>query len=98
MVELDGLPGAQRIERGVAELARRLETVDALLVSVAPERLRALGIQVAEPLADPELRLYQRLRTDASEGDDPYVQYNALLRELDSFLEALEGRARRAAG
>ena len=42
-----------------------------------------------------ELALYDRL-VKRGEGD-PYVRYNALLRELTSFLEAAEGRLRRVA-
>lgn len=37
--------------------------------------------------------LYQLLVE--AQVDDPYLSYNALLRELDSFLEAAEGRLRR---
>ncbi len=44
------------------------------------------------PLPDrPELALYAAL---GAECDDPYFRYNALRRELDSFLTALEARRR----
>jgi hypothetical protein len=95
MDDLAGLPGAATIERGLAHRRAGRESVEALLVSVAAERLGALGLPVHEPLTEPELRMYDRLRQEARGGDDPYAQYNALLRELDSFLEALETRRRR---
>ena len=93
---LRGLPGATLVERGLADAHRGVWSAEALLLAVAPSRLRGLGIDVPEPLpADPELALYTRLQHDGVE--DPYARYNALLRQLDSFLEALTARRRREA-
>jgi hypothetical protein len=50
------------------------------------------------PPGDVDLALYDAL-CDAScdaLGSDPYAQYNALRRELDSFIQALEHRRRLA--
>lgn len=89
---LTGLPGADRIARGVEDARRGDWTVDALLVALAPTRLAALGVRLLDELPDdPELRLYRALE----DSDDPYARYNALRRELDSFLAALESRRRR---
>lgn len=53
-----------------------------------------LGLELPDDLPkEPELALYAKLVEDGA--SDPYTRYNALLRELDSFLEALEGRRRR---
>ncbi len=55
-------------------------------------RLRGLGVTFPEsvPLPKaPELALYTAL---GEECDDPYFRYNALRRELDSFVAALESR------
>ena len=40
---------------------------------------------------EPELKLYEALQ---AESDDAYYRFNALRRELDSFLSALEKRSR----
>ena len=92
--ELDGLPGAELVRVGVAARARGERTVAALVVSLAPTRLTAVGVEV--PVVDGwpeevELALFEALRADPS-VDDAYARYNALRRELDSFLAAAEHR------
>lgn len=97
MVDLEGLPAAERIARGLLEAGEGRATVDALLVAIASRRLDDLGLPVpnAETLSpDAELALYALLGQVA---DDPYAAYNAALDELDSFLSSLEAR-RRATG
>jgi hypothetical protein len=80
------LPGSEFIEAGLADLSNRQETVESLLVSMAAPRLRALGFSVAEPIADAELRLYDRLA--AQYGAGAHARYNALVRRLVSFQRA----------
>jgi addiction module HigA family antidote len=95
MIDLDGLPGAPRVERGRRDLARGRWTVDAWWLAAARTRLRALGVDLPleiEPPRPPELALYEAL---AAEGEDPYFRYNALRAELASFLSALEARVER---
>lgn len=94
-MDLSGLPGADRIERGLRDLSQGRCSADALLVAVAARRLSELGLEVpVPPLPDePELRLYDVLRQTT---DDPYIRYNAALSELDSFLAALESRRARS--
>jgi hypothetical protein len=82
------LPGADLVERGLDDLARGAESIEALLVSIGAPRLHGLGITVAAALADPERRLYDVL---ASENpDSAHSRYNALIRRLVSFERALE--------
>ena len=82
------------MRRGLGDAARDRWTVDALLIAVAASRLRALGLDVPETVpAEAELRLYEALQQEGIA--DPYGRYNSMLRELDSFVEALEGRRRR---
>jgi hypothetical protein len=81
-----GLPGAELIEAGMRDLSAGTETIESLLVSIAAPRLRALGFDVATPIADAELRLYQKLA--ATHGDAAHSQYNALIRRLVSFQRA----------
>ncbi len=105
MVErLDHLPGGERIARGLAEATEGRLTEGALLVAIAWPRLQALGLSPSPDAArieDPELQLYAMLRTQ--EPAVAYVRYNALVRELSSFVSALElqrarGQRRRARG
>ncbi len=82
------LPGQELVERGLADLRRGDKTVQALLVSIAAPRLRATGLDVPEPLPDPELSLYELLRRE--HGDDAHGRYNALVRRLVSYERAAE--------
>lgn len=93
--DLEDLPGAELVLPGLADLAAGRETVEALLVEIAAPRLRRLGLEV--PFGgdlEPELRLY--LRLDAERPEGVHARYNALLRRLIAFSQALEGRISRA--
>lgn len=95
MVDLEGLPAAERLRRGLADLRSSRRTCEALWLAAAAGRLRALGLPIpaAERLPpEPELGLYELLRREA---DDPYYRYNAWRRELDSLIAALEARVGR---
>lgn len=95
MPDLEGLPGAERIERGLADLQRGRRSLEALWLAAAAGRLRSLGLPVPAPAQlprEPELALYEAL---GGESDDPYYRYNAMRAELDSFLAALEARVGR---
>lgn len=82
------LPGQDLVDAGVAHLREGRATVEALLVSVGSRRLRAAGVDVPEPFAGAEIRLYELLRRE--HGDDAYGRYNALIRRLVSFERAAE--------
>lgn len=82
-VAYETLPGGDVIEQGLADLARGIESVPGLLVSIGAPRLRRLGVGVPAPIADPELRLYQLLAS--SDPDSAHGRYNALVRRLVSF-------------
>lgn len=83
------LPGGEFVPEGLADLAQGRESIPALLLAIASERLRAAGLPVPAPLPnDPELRLYRALRT--LHDDDAHSQYNAHLRRLTSLCRALE--------
>jgi hypothetical protein len=81
------LPGADLVAKGLDDLDRGVVSAEALLVSVGAPRLRALGIPVDAPLADPEHRLWRLLAMDDPDG--AHARYNALVRRLVSFEQAL---------
>lgn len=92
MTDYSGLPGADWILRGIAELIRGEHTSEALCVAGASGLLRSLEVDLPAATAlpaDPEIRFYLSL---AGRTDDPYGRYNAMRRELDSFVGALYTR------
>jgi len=82
------LPGSELVERGLRDLSRGAETIEALLVSINAPRLRALGLPVATPFDTPELRLYRQLA--ALHGAAAHSRYNALVRRMVSYQRAAE--------
>ena len=81
------LPGAELIDRGLADLVAGVESVPAMLVATGAPRLRQLGVEVPPGPDRPEHRLYALVV-----GDDPdgaHSRYNALIRRLVSFERAL---------
>lgn len=84
-----GLPGKALVREGLADCHAGRRTAAAFLIAIAKPRLTRAGLVSAALLADlhePELQLYRLLR---EEGGDAYSRYNALLRELVSFENAL---------
>ena len=82
------LPGAELVERGIADLAAGIETVEALVVSIGAPRLATLGLNVPSPFDNPERRLYDLLARETP--DSAHSRYNALIRRLVSFERAAE--------
>jgi hypothetical protein len=86
-----GLPGADLIEKGLADLDRRVESRESLLVSIGAPRLSRLGLDVRDPFPSPERSLYELLRRE--HGDAAHSRYNALVRRLVSFERAAAATA-----
>ena len=84
--DLRRLPGGDLVATGLADLARGAETVESLLVSIGATQLRLLGFATENAFADPEHRLYERLR--AEDEDGAHASYNALVERLFSFEQA----------
>lgn len=80
---MQALPGADLIQRGIADLSANRETVDALLVSIGATRLRSVGVDLPSPIESPEHKLYRLLAEER--GDAAHSAYNALVRRLVSF-------------
>ena len=91
-MKLTSLPGHELVLKGLDDLAGGVESDEALLVSIGAPRLRQAGIEVPEPLTEPEHRLYERLA--AEDSDAAHSRYNALVRRLVSFERAADARAR----
>lgn len=81
------LPGADLVAQGIADLDRGVVSIEALLVSIGAPRLGLLGVRVQHPLDDPEHRLWQLLAREDPNG--AHARYNALVRRLVSFEDAL---------
>ena len=95
MTDRTDLPGSHRVERGIRDLTEGRLSTNALLVAIAADRLRGLGLPMPDAGLlpdDPDLALYESLRDHPS--GDPYYRFNALRRELDSFISCLEAKRR----
>ncbi|MEX2105499.1 MAG: hypothetical protein WD810_01225 [Solirubrobacterales bacterium] len=79
----EALPGADLIQRGVADLSAGRETAEALLVSIGSTRLRSVGVELPSPIESPEHKLYLLLARE--KGNAAHSAYNALIRRLVSF-------------
>jgi hypothetical protein len=84
--DLETLPGAGLVQRGVDDLDAGHESAEALLISIGAPRLRSIGIEVSAPIACPEHKLY--LLLSRRKGDAAHSAYNALIRRLVSFERA----------
>src|SRR5438093_9951113 len=83
-----GLPGADLVAKGLADLERGMESDESLLVSIGAPRLAALGYELRSPFPGAEKRLYLRLAP--ADSDTAHSRYNALVRRLVSFERAAE--------
>ena len=93
----DGLPGADLVQEGLADLHSNKESIAALLVMIGSPRLKRahVDVPVSEQAAlDADRRLYRVL--EVSHGNAAHSQFNALVRQLVSFERALEQRVRMA--
>jgi hypothetical protein len=91
---LTGLPGEALVREGVADFQSGRHSIPACLAAIASPRLCRLGLlpsSGSRSWPEPELQLYGLLR---GQGGDAYSRYNALLRELVSFEQALDRRSR----
>jgi hypothetical protein len=94
---MTGMPGGDLILRGLADLERRVESVEALLVAIGAPRLRRAGVAVpasAQLPASPEHGLYDLLCHQSPRG--VHSRYNAWIRRLVSFERCLEFERMRA--
>jgi hypothetical protein len=88
-MDLEALPGGDLVQEGITDLARGIESIPSLLVSIGAPRLRRMGLPVPETLiGSPEHRLYEKLAE--SDPDSAHSRYNALLRRLVSFEDTAE--------
>ena len=82
-----GLPGAETIDVGLADLAAGEESIESLLVSLAAPRLKREGVPLPQNVfADPDVRLYHLL--EQTSGHLAHARYLAYLRQASSFADA----------
>ena len=96
MMTLEGLPANDLIQQGLHDLALNRTTVAACLVKIASPKMRRSGIEMClsdEEALNADYELYALL--GQAHGNEAHGRYNALLRELVSFEQALEARHRR---
>jgi len=88
--EWSGLPGADLVHLGIDDLRAGRETESSLLVAVAAERLRAIGVELpdVERIDFAWHRLYDLL--NAADPRAAHSRYNALLGRMASFARAAE--------
>lgn len=86
LADMKTLPGADLVQRGLADLDAGHESAEALLVSVGGPRLKSVGIELPTTIASPEHKLYVLLARE--KGDAAHSAYNALIRRLVSFERA----------
>jgi hypothetical protein len=92
-----GLPGEALIRAGLRDAAAGRTTVASCVIAIARSRFTEAGLVPVEAPAwceEPEPELYRLLQ---QEGGDAYARYTALVRELVSFMSALDHRRRRRA-
>lgn len=91
-----GLPGADVVEAGVAQLQRGELGVEALLLASAAPHLRLLGVELPATAGvdGPELMLYRQIAACHSDAE-AHAAYNAWRQRLDRFLRAAAGVVRR---
>lgn len=92
---VSGLPGEQLVRQGLADFQDGICTIPACLVRIARPRLSRAGLMpqsVPGQFSESELQLYGLLKL---ERGDAYSRYNALMRELVSFENALDRRNRK---
>ncbi len=88
-MNLHAFPGGDLIETGLHDLAENRLSVEALLVAIGAPRLRTLQLPVPDhDIHFPEHRLYELLAQ--SDSDSAHSRYNALIRRLVSFEQAME--------
>ena len=83
------------VRKGLEDLSRGNETVEAFLVSMGEPRLRLLDVPLpsgSTGIQDADRRLYWLLA--AQYGREAHSKLNSLVRELVSFERALERRVR----
>jgi hypothetical protein len=95
MIDISQLPGSELIQQGLHDLSTGRESQEACLISIAQGRLARYGIPCAQlpHIPEPEHRLYHLL---CQQPGDAYPRYNALLRRLISFEQALSHQHTRA--
>jgi hypothetical protein len=87
VADLARYPGGDLVGKGILDLKAGRWTVEAALVASASRRMRSLGVRIptANPAHEPDL--YQLVQHEVG-AERAHSRYNALRRQLTSFLRA----------
>lgn len=80
------LPGEDLVSKGIADLGAGVASLEALLVSHAPEALAEVGVDLPAPIADPDFALFRLL--ESQHGDGAHSKYKAYRLQLARYLRA----------
>ncbi len=84
----DALPGSDLVAAGLADLHHGRETIEAMLVAAAADRLGRLGVAVPKSVPDdPEGRLYALIEAQVGPRR-AHGRYKALRRRMLSYLRS----------
>jgi hypothetical protein len=87
-------PGGDLVSEGLRDLEAGRETVPACAVGMAADRLRSAGLPIPDSGTDrPARRLYDLFA--AEDADSAHGRYNAVVRQMVSFVRASEHARRR---
>ncbi len=83
------MPGGELVRQGLADFQAGQRTIPSCTVGVAQGIFRRAGLlpPTSFKIFEPERALYRLL---CASGGDAYSRYNSLLRELASFIQALD--------
>lgn len=83
------LPGGELVRQGLADFQAGQRTIPSCTVGIVQSLFRRAGLlpPTSYTILEPERELYRLL---CASGGDAYSRYNSLLRELASFVQALD--------
>jgi hypothetical protein len=87
VADLARYPGGDLVGKGILDLHAGRWTVEAALVASASRRMRTLGVRIPNADAAREPDLYELVQQDVG-AERAHSRYNALRRQLTSFLRA----------
>lgn len=90
------LPGGELVDAGIRDLAARRKSAPALLISIAYAKLARCRVPLPRgPFPNADVDLYRLIEREAGDAL-AHARYNALIRRICSFTDAIPAAVRRA--